>query len=120
MTDASSDWAHRPVPASFPEGDSVSSQTADSAESGQRVQRNLATAFDKLNLAAANMSRSFDEWKAQESSLDTGVSDRNVGEQESKKKSLPLIPPPPKPFQLKPLQLMDLPLDILKCIIKEV
>lgn len=108
MADASSDWATRPFPrpsSSSSEGDHVSSQSADPANSAHLAQRDLASAFDSLHLQQICPSRSFDECAARASSLDIEPSDQHAGAVEPTK---------------EPLQLMDLPLDILKCIIKEV
>lgn len=110
MADVSSDGADRPAsdPASYSdEEEYVSSRSTGSAEPepDALAQRDLPTALDKLHLQQAVSKQSSDHSVTGTSTPGTGASAQTAGTMGSKK---------------IPLQLLDLPLDVLKCIIKEV
>lgn len=108
MADASSDRADRPgsdPASSSDEEDFVSSQSTASVDPDTLAQRNLETALDKLHLQQAASSQSSDHGATRTSTPGTGASVQTMGTMGSEKNQL---------------QLLDLPLDVLKCIIKEV
>lgn len=107
MADVSSDWADRPASSYSDEEDYVSSRSTGSAEPepDALAEPDLPAALDKLHLQQAASKQSSEHSVTGTSTPGTGASVQTTGTMESKK---------------SPLQLLDLPLDVLKCIIKEV
>lgn len=110
MADACSDWADGPGPdlaLSSDEEDFVSSQSTASVEHDAPGKQHLTTALEKLHLPKAELSQSPDQCtsRTQISLSGTGPSDYTTSTEKTDK---------------SPLQLLGLPLDILKDIIKEV
>ena len=110
MADPSSDGAYRPGPdlaLSSDEEDFVSSQSTASVEDDAQDKMHLAAELRKAHLEATELSQSSDQCKTGKrvSNLKTGDSVHITSNK--------------KPDR-SPLQLLGLPLDILKEIIKEV
>jgi hypothetical protein len=109
MADASSDWAGRPVSdqaLSSDEEDFVSSQSTASADPESRTQKLLSSALGKLNLDTPQLSNQSCDHRATRTftpDTSTSVLDASMAKSERKK-----------------LELLDLPLDVLKDIVKEV
>ncbi|KAJ5585489.1 uncharacterized protein N7459_005289 [Penicillium hispanicum] len=110
MADASSDWADRPgsdLALSSDEEDFVSSQSTASVEHDALSKLHLASALGNLHLDKADSSQNSEQCttRTQASTPGTGGSIYTASNEKSER---------------KPLQLLDLPLDILKEIVKEV
>lgn len=108
MADASSDWADRPAPdqaLSSDEEDFVSSQSTASADPDTLTQKHLTPAFDKLHLDTPHLQHSNQDNASRSSALDTSASILDTSMS--------------KPEKMK-MELLDLPLDVLKLIVKEV
>lgn len=108
MADASPARADRPRPdpaSSSDEEDFVSSQSTASINFDVLDQGHLTNALDKLHLQQAASGRSSDHSVTRTSTPGTAGSVRSAGTAGPRQ---------------KPLQLLDLPLDVLRCIIKEV
>lgn len=108
MADASPVRADRPGPdpaSPSDEEDFGSSQSTVSVNPDTLGQRQLANALDKLRLEQATPNQNYDHSATRTSTPGTGASVQSTGSTGSRQ---------------KPLQLLELPLDILKCIIKEV
>lgn len=108
MADASPVWADRPGPdpaSSSDEEEFVSSQSTASVNHDALGQGDLENALDKLRLQQVASSRGVEHSATRTSTPGVAASVRSTGTAGSRE---------------KPLQLLDLPLDILKCIIKEV
>lgn len=108
MADASSDWADRPAPdqaLSSDEEDFVSSQSTASADPNTLTQKHLTPAFSKLHLDAPQLQHSSQDNPSRTSASVTCASVLDTSMSMSEK--------------LK-MELLDLPLDVLKLIVKEV
>lgn len=107
MADASAAWTDRPGSdlASSSDEDFVSSQSTASAEPDAFSQRRLSTALGKLHLQQVASSHGSGQSATRTSTPGTGVSIQTTANTESSRKTM---------------QLLDLPLDVLKDIIKEV
>ncbi|CEJ61816.1 hypothetical protein PMG11_10333 [Penicillium brasilianum] len=109
MADTSSDWAGRPVSdqaLSSDEEDFVSSQSTVSADPESRTQKLLSSALGKLNLDTPQLSnQSCDHRATRTFTPDTNASVLHFSMAKSERKKL---------------ELLDLPLDVLKEIVKEV
>lgn len=111
MADASSDWADRPASdqaLSSDEEDFVSSQSTASAEPDALTQKHLTPALCKLHLDTPqhqHPAQSSDQSAPRTSTPGTGASILATS------KSKP---------ERKKMELLDLPLDVLKLIVKEV
>src|SRR4051812_22870567 len=109
MADAGSDWADRPgsdLASSSDEEGFVSSQSTASAEPDGLAKHHLSTALGKMHLQQAASSRRSDKHNPTRTSTPgTGASMEVISDAEMSR---------------KPMQLLELPLDVLKDIIKEV
>lgn len=106
MADNSSDWADRSdLSLSSDEEDFVSSQSTASAEPDSLASQHLPAALSKLHVAEMGSTQSSDPRATSTSTTSTGVSTYAT--------------PIPKE-ERKKMNLLDLPLDVLKEIIKEV
>lgn len=109
MADAGSDWADRPgsdLASSSDEEGFVSSQSTTSAAHDAVAKHHLSTVLGNLHLQQTGSSRSSDEHNpTRTSTTGTGTSMVTSSVTETGR---------------KPLQLLELPLDILQGIIKEV
>lgn len=108
MADASSDWADRPAPdqaLSSDEEDFVSSQSTASADPNTLTQKHLTPAFSKLHLDTPQLQHSSQDIASRTSAPVTCASTLDI--------------PVSKSEKLK-MELLDLPLDVLKLIVKEV
>ncbi len=108
MADASSDWADRPAPdqaLSSDEEDFVSSQSTASADPNSLTQKHLGPAFTKLHL---------DTPQLQHSSQD------NASRTSASAACASILDGPISKSEKLKMELLDLPLDVLKLIVKEV
>lgn len=107
MAGASLDWADKPnadLALSSDEEDFVSSPSTASRELEGAAKQNLTLALGKLRLEQEGLNQSFEQDA-------TPTTPRTEGPNQT---------PPEPEMANNPLQLLDLPLDILKEIIKEV
>lgn len=109
MADVGSDWADRPgsdLASSDDEEGFVSSQSTASAEPDAIAKHHLSIALGDLHLQQTASSRSSDEHKSTRTSTPgTAASMESSSDTEAGR---------------KPMQLLEMPLDVLKDIIKEV
>lgn len=103
MADINSDWVDRSdMSLSSDEEDFVSSQSTASAEPDPPATNHLSTALSKLHVAEMGSSQSSDPSATYTSTSGTGYATSSSTQKR------------------KPMNLLDLPLDVLKEIIKEV